>query len=123
MEECEGGRGEILNGRGEINRRNRNPRRRTARETLLHPRQKSLHIAPLRGGFHFNRSKSRKHSVFVQIGAGALAWPVLHAVLHGAHSSLEPCRSRIRVCALARPTGAEWAPGKQTPQNSPPPVH
>src|SRR6266851_5188951 len=118
IQELQRGRAEILNGRVEINRMNRNHRRRTARETLLHPRQKSLHIAPLRGGLHFNRSKSRKHSIFVQIGAGSLAWPVLHAVLHDAHSGFEPGRSRIRVCTIPRRTGAEWASSKYVTENS-----
>src|SRR5713101_4541260 len=117
IQELQRRRAEILN-----DRMNRDDRRQTARETLLCLHHQSLHIAPLRGGLHFNRSKSRKHSVFVQIGASSLAWPVLHAVLdavlHGAHSSLEPCRSRIRVCAVARRTGAEWARGKQVPENS-----
>src|SRR5260370_14096277 len=97
IQELQGGGAEILNGRVEINRMNRNHRRRTARETLLHPRQKSLHIAPLRGGLHFKRSKSRKHSIFFLIGYVSLAWPVIKAVLQDTHSGFEPCRSLIHI--------------------------
>src|SRR5713101_474536 len=126
IQELQRRRAEILNGRVKINRMNGDHCRRTARETPLHLRHQSLNIAPLGGGLHFNRSKSRKHSIFVQIGASSLAWPVLHAVLDAvldavlkdAHSSFEPGRSRIRVCAVARRTGAEWARGKQVPENS-----
>src|SRR6266478_7344555 len=107
-------RAEVLNGRVKINRMNRNHRWQPGHETVLHLRHQSFQIAPLCCGLHFDGTKSGKHSVSIQIWARSLA----RAVLHYAHSSFEPGRSRIRICTIARRTGTEGTRSKQLPENS-----